>query len=178
VIAATSRDLEVAMREGRFRPDLYYRLNVFPIPMPPLRERTEDLALLVNYFVMKYANKLGRRIEAIPQAALDLLAGYAWPGNVRELENVIERAVILTRGSVLELGGWRRKADAPAGPSPVPTLDEVQRRHIVEVLELTGWQVSGERGAASLLGLKPTTLEARMKKLGITRKTAGGPKIS
>ncbi len=178
VIAATSRDLEAAMREGRFRPDLYYRLHVFPIRMPPLRERTEDVPLLVNYFAMKYAKRLGKAIEAVPQAALERLTRYPWPGNVRELENVIERGVILTRGQLLELGEWLRKPEALAGAAPPPTLDEIQRRHILEVLELTGWQVSGERGAAKLLGLRPTTLEARMKKLGISRQTARRPNIS
>jgi formate hydrogenlyase transcriptional activator len=178
IIAATSRDLEAAMREGRFRPDLYYRLHVFPIRMPPLRERTEDIPILVNYFAMQYAKKLGKPIEAVPQAALERLTSYPWPGNVRELENVVERGVILTRGRLLELGEWLRKPEALAGAAPPSTLDEIQRRHILDVLDLAGWQVSGAGGAAKLLGLKPTTLEARMKKLGITRQTGRRPNIS
>ncbi len=170
VIAATNRDLEAAMQEGRFRADLFYRLNVFPIRIPPLRERSEDVPLLVRYFVAKYARKLGRTIETIPQRTLESLAAYPWPGNARELENVIERAVIVSRGPGLELGEWLPARGARAPESRVPTLEELERNHIVAVLETTGWRVSGERGAAKVLGLKPTTLEARMKKLGITRK--------
>jgi len=170
VIAAANRDLEQAMQEGRFRPDLYYRLSVFPIRIPPLRERKGDLPLLVKYFVAKHGRKLGRRIETIPQAAMDALTTYPWPGNVRELENVIERAVILSPGAQLDLGEWRPASGvAPDARRPL-TLEALERDHIVAVLELTGWRVSGEKGAARLLGLKPTTLEARMKKLGIRRR--------
>ncbi len=170
VIAATNRDLEKAVQEGRFRPDLYYRLNVFPIRLPPLRERQEDIPLLVRYFVQKYGTKLGKRIETIPQPTMEALKAYPWPGNIRELENVIERAVILSRGSQLELGEWLPKPGVSPQGTWIPTLEELEREHILHVLELTGWRVSGEKGAAKLLGLKPTTLEARMKKLGITRK--------
>lgn len=170
VITATNRSLEKAMREGHFRPDLFYRLNVFPIPLPPLRERPEDVPLLVRYFVAKYARRLGKSIETIPQRALDSLLAYSWPGNVREVENVIERAVILSPGPQLELGDWLPAPGARAPETRVPTLEEIERDHIVAVLEITGWRVSGERGAAKVLGLRPTTLEARMKKLGITRK--------
>jgi formate hydrogenlyase transcriptional activator len=170
VIAATNLDLEKAVHEKSFRPDLYYRLNVFPVRLPPLRERREDISLLVRYFVMKYGSKLGKRIEAIPQKAMHALMGYPWPGNVRELENVIERAVILSQGSQLELGEWLPGFTGSGHGERLATLEEMEREHIVRTLELTGWQVSGERGAAKLLGLKPTTLEARMKKLGIQRK--------
>jgi PAS domain S-box-containing protein len=172
VIAATHHDLEALVRDGRFRADLFYRLNVFPIRNPALRERAEDIAELVRYFVLKYAAKLGKRIEAVPRGVLEGLAAYPWPGNIRELANVIERSVILSRGSALELDGLL-PSDRGAAPSSRaverPTLEEIERRHIVEVLQQTGWRVSGPRGAAVLLGLKPTTLEARMKRLGVRR---------
>lgn len=170
VVAATNRDLEEATRDGRFRPDLYYRLNVFPIRVPALRERKEDIPLLVRYFVLKYGTKLGKRVETISQKTMDALQAYPWPGNVRELENVIERAVIISRGSELELGEWLPKPGVSPRSMRVATLQELEREHIIQALELTGWKVSGEKGAAKLLGLKPTTLEARMKKLGIRRK--------
>lgn len=170
VIAATHRDLEKVMEEGKFRPDLYYRLNVFPILIPALRERTEDIPLLVKYFVVKYSRKLGKKIETIPQKAMDALLASPWPGNVRELENVIERAAILSQGPQLELSEWLPKPGLTPRGTQLPTLEELERDHILAVLELTGWRVSGEKGAAELLGMKPTTLEARMKKLGIKRK--------
>jgi formate hydrogenlyase transcriptional activator len=170
VIASTNRDLGRAIEEGRFRPDLYYRLNVFPIRIPSLRERKKDIPLLVRYFVMKYGTKLGKRIKTIPETTVGALEASPWPGNVRELENVIERAVIITRGSELELGDWLPKPGVPPTGARIQTLEEMEREQIIKTLELTGWRVSGERGAARLLGLKPTTLEARMKKLGIQRK--------
>jgi transcriptional regulator with GAF, ATPase, and Fis domain len=169
VIAATNRDLQKAMQEGRFRQDLFYRLHVFPIQLPPLRERREDIPLLVKYFAMKYGKTLGKRIETIPQKTMDALQAYPWPGNVRELEHAIERAVILSQGPRLELGDWLSQPGVTTRDSRVLTLTEVDRDHIIAVLELTGWHVSGERGAAKLLGMRPTTLEARMKKLGIQR---------
>ena len=170
VIAATNQDLEKAMQESRFRQDLFYRLNVFPIRIPSLRERRDDIPLLVRYFVMKYGKKLGRRIETVPQKAMDSLLAYFWPGNVRELENVIERSVILSPDSQLELGDWLPKQGISSRGTQVPTLEQLEREHIIEVLEMTGWRVSGERGAAKLLNIKPTTLEARIKKLGIKKK--------
>ena len=169
VISATNADLAAAMERGRFREDLYYRLSVFPIHLPPLRDRTDDIPLLVRYLVMRHAAKLGRRIESIPQAAMRALQAYRWPGNIRELENVIERAIILSRGSRLELRKWQvRPRETPPGEEAM-TLEAVETRHIRRVLDRTGWRVSGERGAAKVLGLKPTTLEARMKRLGIRR---------
>ena len=169
IIAATNRALKQAVAEERFRSDLYYRLNVFPINVPALRERKEDIPALVNYFVGKYARQLGKHIEAVSESAMRALVAYPWPGNIRELENVIERAVILTAGSALELGGWLTEAGPTPDETGVLTLDDAQRRHIIQTLELTNWQVSGERGAARLLSVKPTTLAARMKKLGIER---------
>ncbi len=169
VIAGTHIDLERATNEGKFRPDLFYRLNVFPIRNPPLRERIEDIPLLVRYFVMKDGTRLGKRLETIPKRTMDALMSYRWPGNVRELRNVIERSIITSRGSALELGNWLPSAPAPLQVDKKLTLDEVQRDHIRRTLQQTGWVVSGPRGAAIRLGLKPTTLEARMKKLGITR---------
>ncbi len=169
VIAASNRDLEAAVRDGRFRSDLYYRLNVFPIRVPALRERREDVPVLMRHFVMKYAARLGKRIDKIPQRGLEQLGSYDWPGNVRELENVIERAVILSSGSELELEEWLPRRPGGSAPAQVPSLAELEREHITRVLRTTGWRVRGERGAARILGLKPTTLEARMKKLGIER---------
>ena len=178
VIAATHRDLEKASQEGTFRPDLYYRLSVFPISIPPLRERKEDIPLLVKHFVMKYNGKLGKRVETIAEKTMNALHDYSWPGNVRELENVIERAVIVSMGSQLELGEWLPKPGITEMGARILMLEELEREHIIKTLELTGWRVSGERGAAKLLGLKPTTLDARMKKLGITRKGASASNIS
>ena len=170
VIAATNSELEKAIEEGRFREDLYYRLNVFPIKVPPLREHREDIPLLVRHFVQKFGARKAKRIETVPQKVMDDLQAYPWPGNVRELENIIERAVIVSPGSKLQLGDWPPAAAKPPGAAADLSLEEVEKNHIIEVLEMTGWRVSGERGAAKILGLKPTTLEARMKKLGIRRK--------
>lgn len=170
VIAATNRDLQKAVENGDFREDLYYRLNVFPIESPPLRERQEDIPILVRHFIKKFSAKTGKRIEAIPENVMKALQAYPWPGNVRELENIIERAVIVSSGSRLRIGDWLPKASPlSAKAARIATLEEMEREHILEVLELTRWRVSGEKGAAKILGLKPTTLEARMKKLGIHR---------
>jgi len=175
VIAATHRDLPAMVQAGEFRQDLYYRLNVFPIIVPPLRDRPEDLPLLIHHLVARYAARLGKVIDTVPDAVLTRLAAYPWPGNVRELANVIERSVVITPGPVLQLAEWATGqhqpvagAPAPAGPSPRALL-EVEREHILQTLERTRWKVSGPGGAAEILGLKPTTLEARMKRLGIVR---------
>ncbi len=170
VIAATNRDLESACRQGRFRPDLFYRLNVFPIALPPLRERKDDIPAPVSHFVQKYAAKLGKRIDRVPERLMAALTVYAWPGNVRELEHVIERAVIVSEGSLLAVPDWPPRPQGTPGPAQVMTLEEVECAHILDVLEGVGWRVSGEGGAAQLLGLPATTLESRMKKLGIVRK--------
>ncbi len=171
VIAATNQILERAVEEGRFRADLYYRLNVFPLRLPSLRERRKDIPFLVRHFVMKHGLRLKKKVDRIPRSVIGAFDAYSWPGNVRELENVVERAMILSRGTDLEVGSWFRELDArPGAPAPdVGTLDEVQRSHILAALERTAWRVSGKRGAATVLGLKPTTLHARMKKLGIRR---------
>jgi len=169
VITATNRDLETAAREGRFRPDLYYRLNVFPIRLPPLRERKEDVPLLVRYLTLRYGARLAKRIPAVSQETMDVLRAYPWPGNVRELENVIERAMILSGGAELDLSGSLTTIGGGGVEAGVRTLEDIQREYIRLVLERTGWRVSGDGGAAELLGMKATTLEARMKKLGIKR---------
>jgi formate hydrogenlyase transcriptional activator len=169
IITATNRDLEKAIRDEKYRLDLYYRLNVFPIALPPLRERQEDMELLARHFVARYAQKMGKPVPEFPPKALDLLRTYPWPGNVRELENVIERAVIVSRNGHLNLAENLPKPVVNTRGSRLRTLEEYEREHILEALQFTGWQVSGNRGAALLLGLKPTTLEARMKKLSIER---------
>lgn len=174
LIAATNRDLEQDVADGCFRQDLYYRIGVFPIWLPPLRDRLEDIPLLAWYFLNKMRNKLAKPIELISQDALDKLKSYHWPGNVRELENVIERAMILSTGSVLTvednmLVGGAKQPHEKAAPKQ---LDHVQRAHIVSVLESCGWKIKGKGNAAELLDLKPSTLYARMKKLGIKRPAA------
>ena len=166
IVAATNRDLEAEVADGRFREDLFYRLDVFPIQVPPLRERREDIPLLVWAFARDYAERLGKKIESVSKANMDQMQNYAWPGNVRELRNVVERAVILSDGSTLEIQMRGPKGARSAGRT---SLDDVQADHIRSVLTQTRWRVRGESGAAAILGLKPTTLEYRMKRLGIQR---------
>jgi len=166
IVAATNRDLEAEVAAGRFREDLFFRLDVFPITVPPLRERREDVPDLVWHFVREIGANMGKNIEEISQASMTALERHSWPGNVRELRNVIERAMIQADGAVLKIRipqSRSRESEAPL------SLDDVQRRHIVEVLELTGWKIRGEDGAAATLDLKPTTLESRIRKLGIKR---------
>jgi len=170
IIAATNRDLEQMVSAGTFRQDLYYRLNVYPVICPPLREREGDIPILVKHFIDKYSKKSGSKIIKVPKKVYDTLEAYTWPGNIRELENIIERALVVSSGSVLELGDWFPKNMVQVSAEPVRTLKELERKHIIDVLELTSWRVSGAGGAAEKLGLKPTTLEARMKKMGISRK--------
>ena len=169
VIAATNRDLAKLSKTGQYRSDLYYRLNVFPVHLPALREREHDIPLLVQYFVHKHATNLGRKIDKIPERMMTALQRYQWPGNVRELEHVIERAVILSEGPELEPIEWLTPSANSDANGQVLTLEDMERQHIMSVLEQTSWRVSGEKGAAAILGVKPTTLEARMKKLGIVR---------
>ena len=169
LVTATNRDLERAVREERFRADLFYRLNVFPIVLPPLRKRREDIPRLARHFAMLYASKMGKAVGPPGPEVLERLAAYSWPGNVRELQNVIERAVILSPRGRFALGDVAALAPQGGGRKPARSLEEVERQHILAILEETGWRVSGDRGAARILGLKRTTLEARMKKLGIKR---------
>jgi PAS domain S-box-containing protein len=170
IIAATNLDLERAIEKREFREDLFYRLNVFPINSPPLRERKEDIPLLVSHFCDKLGPKVGKKINSVSKLVMNSLVDYSWPGNVRELENIIERAVILSENNKLEAGDWIPADEPGAQPlQDVTTLEECERRHIVKALELTGWRVSGQRGAAGILGLNPSTLQSRIKKLGISK---------
>jgi chemotaxis protein methyltransferase CheR len=168
VIAATNRDLEAEVRKGRFRDDLFYRLNVFPITVPPLRERIEDISLLAEFFMEKVSKRLGKSIELIPASVMNTLRNYPWPGNVRELENVIERAVISSSGPKLRLAE-ELKPPRQDLPTPLKTMKSIEFDHIGRVLEHTDWKISGKDGAAEILGLKRGTLRARMQKLGIRK---------
>jgi formate hydrogenlyase transcriptional activator len=169
VIASTARDLKAEIHNSRFREDLFYRLNVFPITMPPLRMRREDIPQLVRHFVDKYARKIGRTIRNVPKAVIKSLEEYAWPGNVRELEHVIERAVITSTGPVLQLAD-RLDAEAPeTKEESIKNLAAMEREHILKVLRKTRWKINGEGGAAALLNIHPSTLRFRIKKLGIER---------
>jgi PAS domain S-box-containing protein len=169
IVAATNRDLEQRIADKGFREDLYYRLNVFPIRVPPLRERLDDIPLLVESFVREFSQSMNKSIQSIPRTSFDALQRYHWPGNIRELRNVIERAMIVSQGDVLHTELPQHAKTSPAKLAETMNLDEVQRRHIISVLESTGWRISGPRGAAALLGIKPTTLEYRITKLGISR---------
>jgi PAS domain S-box-containing protein len=168
IVATTNRVLEKEVRKGRFRQDLYYRLNVFPITVPPLRERKEDIPLLAQAFIERYARKLGKQITSVQKKAMKTLQDYRWPGNVRELESIIERAVILCPGPVLQLAD---KLDISSSPmsSAIRTLEEVEQNQIHKILLETRWRIEGKDGAAAILGLHPSTLRARMHKLGILR---------
>jgi formate hydrogenlyase transcriptional activator len=168
LVAATNRDLGKMVEQGQFRADLYYRLNVFPIHIPPLRERRDDIPILIRYFVDKYAKAMNRKIDRIPESVMDALTRYAWPGNIRELQNFMERAVILSEGSSLrpplaELRETKSKSSAGA------TLKEVERKHVLQVLRDTDWVLGGPDGAAARLGMPRTTLIYRMRSLGVRR---------
>jgi transcriptional regulator with GAF, ATPase, and Fis domain len=184
VIAATNRDLNTAVAGGSFRSDLYYRLNVFPINLPPLRERRPDIALLTHYFIHKYAARIGKPIENITEQAMSRLVEYRWPGTIRELENIIERAVIVASGTIIDSESIMLDGRVETNPSlntavsetrpngaaeGTLTASENERRHILRILEQTRWVIEGERGAAKVLGLHPNTLRSRMKKLGLKR---------
>jgi len=190
VVAATNRDLRRAVREGEFREDLYYRLAVFPVQLPPLRERAEDIPLLVQFFAQKYAPRVGRRVDGVEPETLLAFSRYPWPGNIRELENLVERALILNNSAALQVApellavtapmAHARPLDAGVDDEPTATSDDiessglhhVQREHILRVLKATRWVIEGNSGAAVKLGLKPATLRHRMKKLGIAREMA------
>jgi formate hydrogenlyase transcriptional activator len=169
IVAATNRDLSSMVQERQFRADLFYRLHVFPIALPPLRERADDIPSLVWHFVRKFGERMNRRIEIVTDEVMEVLRHYSWPGNIRELQNFIERAVILSSGPVLHapLGDLDRNLDTPTQASRV-TLADAERAHIVETLRAVDWVVGGRRGAAARLGLPRTTLLHRMHKLGIT----------
>jgi transcriptional regulator with GAF, ATPase, and Fis domain len=181
IIAATNRDLAQAVKEGEFREDLYYRLNVFPIHLPPLRERVEDVALIASVFAKRFAHRLGRRIEPLSQECIQRLLAYSWPGNVRELMSVIERAVITSRDGRLNLDRALPESVGPALTTPAASdesgtrihtaqqLEELERQNLLRALESTGWRVAGEHGAAQLLGMNASTLNSRLKALGISR---------
>jgi formate hydrogenlyase transcriptional activator len=174
LVAATNRDLEGMVASREFRSDLYYRLNVFPIISPPLRERLEDIPLLVRYFAQKLSRRMNKRIETVPQETLDAMMRYRWPGNIRELENFVERAVILTKGTTLDAPVSELQRETPlletepASGQP-STMEDAEREHILSTLRMTNWTIGGPAGAAARLGMKRTTLQSRMKKLGITR---------
>jgi formate hydrogenlyase transcriptional activator len=167
VIAATNRDLWKDVQARRFRADLFYRLNVYPINVPPLRQRREDIPLLVEHFVGVFSKKMGKTITSVAPSALEALRSYLWPGNVRELANVIERAVITTTGTVLQISNFTETLSAAAPHKLSKTLEEVEREHIIAVYEAMGWKIEGPDGAAKILGLPPSTLRSRMRKLKI-----------
>jgi formate hydrogenlyase transcriptional activator len=172
LVAATNRDLTEMMKRGDFRSDLFYRLNVFPVRIPPLRERREDIPSLVQYFMRKYARRMGKRVETVPAATMRKLVDWSWPGNVRELQNVIERGVILSKGFVLEIPLTEMEQSvipALGDNNGGATLEAVERDHILQTLRRSGWVVGGPSGAAARLGLNRSTLNARMRKLEIRR---------
>ena len=168
LVAATNRDLGRMVEQGTFRADLYYRLNVFPIHIPPLRERRDDIPILVRYFVDKFAKSMNRKITRIPESVMDTLVRYAWPGNIRELQNFIERAVILTEGAALRVP-LAELREGKSKSSQGATLKEVERKHVLQVLRDTDWILGGPTGAAARLGIPRTTLIYRMRRLGIER---------
>ena len=175
IIAATNRNLEQEKKEGRFRADLWYRLNVYPITAPPLRERTVDIPLMVVHFVEKYSKQLGKTIEKIPAGLVEALKNYKWPGNVRELQHVIERAVINSKGTTLQLADDLIGAATQSAPlTGDKTLEDMEREYILAVLAKTGWKIEGKSGAAEILNLHPNTLRSRMKKLGLQKAPAHG----
>jgi DNA-binding NtrC family response regulator len=171
IVAATNRNLRQMVEDGKFRADLYYRLHVFPVTVPPLRDRRQDIPLLVRFFTQRYARKMNRTIEEIPAAALEALTRYSWPGNIRELQNLVERSVILSPGTVLQISVPDAVADCGSlrWTAPVTNIENPDRERILEVLRLSGGAIGGPEGAAAKLGLRRTTLQSRMKKLGIQR---------
>ena len=175
LIAATNRDLEEMVAEKQFREDLYFRLNVFPIRIPPLRERSEDISLLVQYYVDKYSQRMNKRIDVVPEETMAALCRYSWPGNIRELQNLIERAVIMTPGNVLQIQVSDLQESNRVLASMAGTLEDVERQRILQALREAGAVIGGPHGAAVRLGLKRTTLLSKMQKLGIARNTNYSP---
>jgi len=173
LVAATNRDLRTMVAEQHFRADLFYRVNVFPITLPALRERREDIPTLVRYFVQEFATRMRKNIDAIPVEVMETLVNYSWPGNIRELRNIIERSVILTPGKRLTIPKDDLHEARSSAPSPVLTMDDAERRHIMDALDASNWVVGGPSGAASILGMKRSTLQSRMQKLGIVRRYVG-----
>ena len=171
MLAATNRNLEQMVGDKQFREDLYFRVNVFPIRIPPLRERVGDIPLLVRHYMNKYAQRMNKRIETIPEEAMAALCRYSWPGNIRELQNLIERAVILTPGNILQIQIDELQPSGPIASTVAGTLEDVERQRILEALRETGAVIGGEKGAAARLGLKRTTLLSKMQRLGISRFT-------
>ncbi len=169
LIAATNRDLKAMVEAKQFRSDLYYRLNVFPVTVPPLRERPEDIPTLVRYFTQHYALRMKKNIQAVPARTLEILSRYTWPGNVRELENLVERSVILTQGADLQVPIGELQTVSNSAESSMTALEEAERDHIVRALHEAKWVVGGAAGAAARLGVKRTTLQSKMQKFGITR---------
>ena len=169
LVAATNRNLAKMVADGEFRSDLYYRLRVFPIRVPSLRERRADIPLLVHHFTQKYARQMGKKIKKVPEHAMDALCKWTWPGNIREMENFIERAVILSSGPVLNVPVDELKDAAMVGYEGNGTLESAERDHIARILRESGGVLSGPHGAAAKLGLKRTTLQGKMRKLGISR---------
>jgi transcriptional regulator with GAF, ATPase, and Fis domain len=169
VIAATNRDLQEVVRNGLFRADLFYRLNVFPLEVPPLRERQDDIPLLVNFFLSRLGKKLGKEIQGVSQKGMASLTSYSWPGNIRELQNVVERTVVLAGGPIVNVDDSMLRRDDAAQVSPVETLENVERNHILCALNETAWVIHGKKGAAEILGINSSTLRSRMEKLGIKR---------
>ena len=168
IVATTNRDLDEAVRKRQFRQDLYYRLNVFPVTVPPLRQRKDDIPLLAKAFIERYARGLGKGFTSIQKETMKVLQDYDWPGNVRELENVIERAAILCPGPVFHLADELRNS-ALSHTAGLRTMEETERDQILKTLSETRWRINGKKGAAAILGLHPSTLRARMHKLGIRR---------
>jgi transcriptional regulator with GAF, ATPase, and Fis domain len=168
IVATTNRNLEEEIRQGRFRQDLYYRLNVFPITVPPLRQRKEDIPLMAQAFMERYSRKMGKQITKIHQETMKVLQNYPWPGNVRELESIIERAVILCPGPVLQLAD-KLVISSPTLSAAMRTLEDMERSQILKILSETKWRIEGKDGAAAILGIHPSTLRARLHKLEIMR---------
>jgi len=174
IVAATNRDLKSMIANGQFREDLFYRLHVFPVSVPSLRERKDDIPILAKFLIKQISKRIGKQIKKISKASIRRLQAYHWPGNVRELINVLERAAVLSQDNTLHLGNWFKKEESQTLPDIFnahdrPTLDELQCHYIINILKETKGRIRGKRGASEILGIKPTTLEARMKKLGINK---------